>query len=132
VTVACRLERRSDTAPDARGNVQHAPADPRAPVTGTAPCAGRCVRCGARAATRHGARFCSARCRQAAVRERRAAQRADLLAALKRRAALLHRLAALHDELAEVDRQVEANLRGLGLNPVRPRRRKESPCPKKP
>ena len=76
-----------------------------------------CARCGAPAASRPGSRYCSARCRQRAVRERRAQARADLLVAL-----------ALARDAAD---RISRALAALGLNPVRPRRRKEPPCPAK-
>lgn len=86
-----------------------------APRSGPQP--GSCARCGGPTSTRLGARYCSAACRLAAVRERRADARADLLVAL--------------DQLVEVARRVETALRTLGLNPQRPRAQ-EPPCQKKP
>lgn len=69
---------------------------------------GSCARCGSPIATRPGARFCSAACRQAAVRDRRAAARSDLLTAL----------AGLQVAVA----RVEAALKTMGLKPSHPRR----------
>ena len=92
----------------ALGAVPHAEdAQPRL-VAAPEPPSPSCARCGAPASTRPGARFCSAACRQAVVRDRRASARADLLVAL--------------DQLAEVTRRVESALKTLGLNPQRPAR----------
>jgi predicted nucleic acid-binding Zn ribbon protein len=66
-----------------------------------------CARCGASVAPRLGARFCSAGCRKAEVRDRRAVARADLLIAL----------AGLRDAIG----QVEAALQVMGFNPSHPR-----------
>lgn len=101
--------------------VQHAEeGGPRLAAPAAAPDAS-CARCGAplptapSGAPKPGARYCTAACRFAAVRERRAAARSDLLAAL--------------DQLAEVTRRVERALRTLGLRPTHPRapRRKAAP-----
>jgi predicted nucleic acid-binding Zn ribbon protein len=88
-------------------HVQHSLATGMPAARGSAPA---CVRCGAPASSRPGTRFCSSRCRQAAVRERRAAARGDLLVALT--------------QLAEVTVRVESALRILGLNPTKPRTRR--------
>ena len=101
----------TDDVEDAPSGVPHdrggkGPPDRRPPLP-EPPCA----RCGSPAVRRPGTRYCTPRCRHAAVRERRAAARTDLLAAL--------------DQLAEVSRRVEGALRTLGLNPRRPRARKD-------
>lgn len=83
---------------------------PPEPVT--APPRVSCARCGAPVSDRAGTRFCSSQCRKASVRERRAAARADLVAALA--------------QLAEVNRRVESALRTLGLHPTKPRARGRS------
>jgi hypothetical protein len=94
--------------------VQHAEGPSPLVRTPLPPSNASCARCGAPAANRRGARYCSPACRFADVRERRAAARSDLLAAL--------------DQLTEVTHRVENALRVLGLNPRKPRsRRKEAP-----
>lgn len=91
-------------------HVQVAPAAGIPAARGSAPA---CARCGAPVSARPGTRFCSPRCRQAAVRERRAAARADLLAALA--------------DLSAAEARIARALQVLGLNPTRPRTRpKES------
>lgn len=86
-------------------------ADARAGMTPRArPPGPPCARCGAPVASRRGARYCSARCRQAAVRERRAVARADLIVAL--------------DQLAQATERIERDLRVMGLRPIRPRGRR--------
>jgi hypothetical protein len=101
--------------------VRHAEGSPPPATPPPAPPDASCARCGgplpARSSGRpaRGARYCSRTCRFADVRERRAAARSDLLAAL--------------DQLAEVARRVENALRTLGLRPTHPRapRRKAAP-----
>ena len=78
---------------------------------------GACGRCcgpipvGASGRPRRGARYCSAGCRFAAVADRRATARGDLLQAL----------AQLGDTAAAIDRA----LKSLGLRPSKPRTKKK-------
>lgn len=118
------MQRRTEGPENARASVLHALGTHDATALASGVPATSCAVCGSplpegrRGVPRPGARFCSAGCRFADVRARRAAARTDLLAAL--------------GQLAEVTRRVENALRVLGLNPVRPRRKKEHPCPTKP
>ncbi len=105
----------TDDAVSAPGRVLHDVDTPLATALPSSLPVASCATCSAplprsrRGTPRPGVRFCSARCRFAEVRDRRAAARADLLAAL--------------GQLAEVTRRVESALRTLGLNPRRPRTR---------
>ena len=98
--------------------VQHAgDARPSTPPAFSPP-SGSCARCGgplpaaSSGLPRPGVRYCAASCRHAAVRERRADSRADLLAAI--------------GDMNRAVARVEACLRTLGLHPKRPRRRARS------
>lgn len=71
-----------------------------------------CARCGgplfpSGGRARKSARYCSATCRHADVRERRAAARADLLAAL--------------EQLGEATTRIERALQVMGFRPTHPR-----------
>jgi hypothetical protein len=109
------MHRRVEGPQNGEGGVQHAPDTPGATTLHFPPAAASCAACGGslpagrRGGPRPKTRYCSAACRCADVRERRAAARSDLLVAL--------------GQLAEVTRRVESALRVLGLNPRRPRTR---------
>lgn len=96
---------------DAPEGVQHAPDRAAQGLLTPRGDGATCARCGRPlpAPPRAATRFCAAACRYAAVRERRAAARADLLQALHQ----------VQDAAARIERA----LRALGLHPSRPRRR---------
>jgi len=107
-----------EVLPEAPGGVQHA----RGQVASPAPSprtidAFWCARCGDPLAVagsgrlRPGTRYCSARCRFAAVRDRRASARADLLQALA--------------QLGDAAAGIETALKSLGLRPSKPRTKKK-------